>query len=72
MVLFLDGMKRGLSSNAITRTLVVDDNNAKVKNVQTQIMLVYNEGNLMSRRRATHIIEGLRQVEALKVFTNCP
>ena len=28
MVLFLDGAKRGLSSNAITRTFV-DDNNAK-------------------------------------------
>ena len=71
MVLFLDGTKRGLSSNAITRTFV-DENNAKVKNVQTQIMLVYNEANLMSRRRATRTIEGLRQVETLNVFTNRP
>ena len=31
--------------------------------MQTQIMLVYNEGNLMSRRRATRTIDGLRQAE---------
>ena len=71
MVLFLDGAKRGLSSNVITRTLV-DDNNAKVKDVQTQIMLVYNEAILMSRRRATRTTEGLRQLETLNVFTNRP
>ena len=71
MVLFLDGTKKGLSSNAITRTFV-DDNNTKVKNVQTHIMLVYNEASLMSRRRATRTIEGLRQVDTLNVFTNRP
>ena len=58
MVLFLDGTKRGLSSNAIAHTCV-DDNNAKVKNVQTQIMLVYTEASLMSRRRATRTLEGI-------------
>ena len=71
MVLFLDGMKKGLSSSAITRTFL-DENNTKVKNVQTQIMLVYNEGNLVSRRRATRTMEGLRQVETLNVFTTRP
>ena len=43
-----------------------------VKNVQTQTMLVYNEASLMSRRRATRTIEGLRQLETLNVFTNRP
>ena len=43
-----------------------------LKNVQTQIMLVYNEASLMSRRRATRTIDGLRQVETLNVFTNRP
>ena len=71
MVLFLDGMKKGLSSNAIARCFV-DETNTKVKNVHTQVMLVYNEANLMSRRRATRTIEGLRQVETLNVFTQRP
>ena len=71
MVLFVNGMKKGLSSAAIPRTFV-DAHNAKVKKVLTQIMLVYNESNLLSRRRATRTIEGLRQVETLHAFTKSP
>ena len=72
MVLILDGMKKGLSSGAITRTFVDADNTKVRNNVHTQIMLVYNEHNLMSRRRATRTIEGLRQLETLNVFTHRP
>ena len=67
MAVFADASKS--HGNTFSK-LFQDEDGQKVKNSEKIVMLIYDQGNAMARRRATRTVTSLKMTEKVYLFTN--